>query len=94
MTNTVIKKGQPLLMKAKSDMVGVNSSRNVNIRLNRNTDKPPVMPGKPAISQFPIISEPIKIEGVPTSMLHALYVAKCKDLQISPNNREQELRFI
>lgn len=26
-------------------------------------------------------------------MLHALYAAKCKDLQISHNNKEQEHRF-
>ena len=38
--------------------------------------------------------EPIKIEGVSSQMLHALYVAKCRDLQISHTNREQEHRFL
>ena len=57
-----------------------------------------MMPARPITNQISVVNtiagEPIKIEGVLTSMLHALYIAKCKDLMISHNNREQEFRFI
>lgn len=94
----VIRKGVPTTLKSNGQK-RTQSSRNViKAKSMRNTERPPLTGGRSGqLLMAPQIISPSEnksVYGVPHQMLLALYAAKCRDLQISHSNKEQENRFL